>query len=312
MPNEPFRPLHLLAWRCATFAGSNFENSEAQDEARSTRYTLFIMTFGSISSASRLRIGSVSFLNAKPLIYGLEEDDSLRLSLDVPAKLLDGLVERRFDVALLPVVDYQRLAGLRVLKAGGIGCDGPTLTVRIFSPTPIERISALACDADSHTSVALARIILAAQYNIRPELATLDRARHLHKPDIAVLLIGDKVVCEEPRDLPYQLDLGEAWKKMTGLPFVFATWMARESVELGDLPQRLERAKREGLAHVDQIIRQHAVPHGWPAEVARKYLTHHLKFDIGAKQLEAIRLFHRLAHEHGVLEQAPKELVVAE
>ena len=291
---------------------ADFENSEGRDEARSTRYTLFIMTFGSSSSPSRLRIGSVSFLNAKPLIYGLEEDDSLRLALDVPAKLLDGLVERRFEVALLPVIDYQRLSGLRVLRAGGIGCDGPTLTVRIFSPTPIERIAALACDADSHTSVALARIILAGQYNIRPELVTLDRARHLHKPDTAVLLIGDKVVCEEPRELPYQLDLGEAWKKMTGLPFVFATWMAREGVELGDLPQRLERAKREGLAHVDQIIRQHAVPRGWPAEVARKYLTHHLKFDIGPKQLEAIRLVHRLAHEQGVLEQAPRELFVPE
>src|SRR5947209_1311751 len=127
------------------------------------------MTFGSSISSARLRIGSVSFLNAKPLIYGLETDGSLELTLDVPAKLL----------------------------------------------------------------------------------------------------IGDKVVCEEPKELPYQLDLGEAWKRMTGLPFVFAAWMAREEVELGDLPQRLEQAKRAGLVHVDQIIRQHAMPRGWPPEIAR-------------------------------------------
>ena len=269
------------------------------------------MTFGSSNSSSRLRVGSVSFLNAKPLIYGLETDGSLELTLDVPAKLLDGLLSDRFDVALLPVIDYQRMSGLRVLTAGGIGCDGPTLTVRIFSPTPIERIAALACDTDSHTSVALARIILAAQYNLRPELMNLDRARHIARPDTAILLIGDKVVCEEPRELPYQLDLGEAWKRMTGLPFVFAAWMARDGVELGDLPQRLERAKRAGLLHVDQIIRQHAVPRGWPPEIARKYLTHHLNFDIGARQLEAIRLFHQLAYQHGVLDQPPHNIKTA-
>ncbi len=80
-----------------------------------------------------IRIGSVSFLNAKPLIYGLESADDIHLELDVPSRLLGGLVERRFDVALLPVIDYQRMAGLRLLTAGGIGCDGPTLTVRIFS-----------------------------------------------------------------------------------------------------------------------------------------------------------------------------------
>src|SRR2546423_11029863 len=79
------------------------------------------------------RIGSVSFLNAKPLIYGLDEADDLRLTLDLPSRLIDGLRDRRLDVALLPVIDYQRLPGLRVLTAGGIGCDGPTLTVRIFS-----------------------------------------------------------------------------------------------------------------------------------------------------------------------------------
>src|SRR5579871_957161 len=120
------------------------------------------------------RIGSVSFLNAKPLIHGLEEAEGIELSLDVPSGLLDDLVEDRVDVALLPVIDYQRLAGLRFLTSGGICCDGPTLTVRIFSPEPIERITTLACDTDSHTSVALARVLLGEVYKIRPEFIPLD------------------------------------------------------------------------------------------------------------------------------------------
>jgi len=257
-----------------------------------------------------IRIGSVSFLNAKPLIYGLEEAEGLDLQLDVPSRLLDGLREARFDVALLPVIDYQRMPGLRLLTSGGIGSDGRTLTVRIFSPVPIERITTLACDTDSHTSVALARIILGERFNIRPEFVPLDLAKT--SESVARLLIGDKVVCEEPTGLAHQLDLGEAWKMQTGLPFVFAAWMARDEVPLGDLPARLERAKREGLSHVDELIARFAVPRGWPPQVAREYLTERLQFDIGPAHLKAIRRFHQLAFRHGLISHEPWELDVVD
>lgn len=250
-----------------------------------------------------LHVGSVSFLNAKPLIYGLDARPDLRLSLDVPARLLEGLMDERYDVALLPVIDYQRMPGLRLLTSGGIGCDGATLTVRIFSPVPVERIRTLACDTDSHTSVALARIVLSRLYGIRPRFVDLTAGALTE--GAALLLIGDKVVCEEPQGLPHQIDLGEAWKRVTGLPFVFAAWIARAGVELGDLPERLEQAKRDGLAHLDEIIARHAVPRGWPAEVARRYLLEYLQFDVGESQLCAIRMFHQLAGEEGLLDHEP-------
>jgi chorismate dehydratase len=255
-----------------------------------------------------LRVGSVSFLNAKPLIYGLEEADGLDLQLDVPSRLLNGLIEDRFDVALLPVIDYQRMAGLRLIPSGGIGCDGPTLTVRIFSPAPVERITTLACDTDSHTSVALARVLLGEHFGIRPEFIPLDHPGVT--PQTARLLIGDKVVCEQPIGLPHQVDLGEVWKEHTGLPFVFAAWMARPGIDLGSLPQQLETAKRAGLAHIDQIISRFAVPRGWPPSDARRYLTQYLQFNIGPRHLEAIRRFHQLAARYGFIPGEPGELNV--
>jgi chorismate dehydratase len=253
-----------------------------------------------------LRIGSVSYLNAKPLIHGLENQNDLSLILDVPSKLLPGLKDKRFDIALLPVIDYQRLDGLSIVPSGGIGCDGPTLTVRIFSRVPIEQIKTLACDTDSHTSVALARIILAEEFGIRPRMVDL-----LHgddRPVEARLLIGDKVVCEEPPGFEHQLDLGSAWKELTGLPFLFATWMARDGIDLRDLPQRLERAKLDGLAHVGEIVSRFAVPRGWPAGIAQQYLTSYLKFDVTPTHLKAIEKFHQLAHEHKIIERAPQPL----
>ena len=263
--------------------------------------------------ASRLRVGSVSFLNAKPLIYGLDESDDLELALDVPSRLLQLLLDRQCDVALLPVIDYQRMPGLRILTAGGIACDGPTLTVRIFSSTPVEQIKTLACDTDSHTSVALARIILAERYGIHPRIVDFDfhaDQSPRRQPGVARLLIGDKVVCEEPANLPHQIDLGQAWKELTGLPFAFATWMARVGVDLGHLPAELEAAKHRGLANVEKIIARDAVPRGWPADIARRYLTgEYLQFDITPRHIQAIRLFHDLAHRHGILEHPPRDLV---
>lgn len=256
-----------------------------------------------------LRLASVSFLNARPLIHGLDRDLALRLLLDVPSKLVDHLGSGSCDVALLPTIDYQRLPDLCVVPSGGIGSDGETLTVRIFARTPIERIKTLACDPDSHTSVALARIILAERHGVRPEFIGLSRASE--RLDEARLLIGDKVVCEEPRGFQHQYDLGAEWKELTGLPFVFAVWTARQGLDLGDLPSRLERAKREGLKHVEQLVEQFARPIGWPSQLALQYMTEHLQYDVGQRELGAIGLFHELAARHGLIDK-PKPLCVYE
>src|SRR5687768_8645350 len=96
-----------------------------------------------------MRIGSVSFLNARPLSAGLEKDASVALQLEDPSKLLQRLREHGYETALLPVLDYQRLEGLRIVPAGGIGSDGQPLTVRIFSRCPFDQIRSLACDPDS-------------------------------------------------------------------------------------------------------------------------------------------------------------------
>jgi chorismate dehydratase len=246
-----------------------------------------------------LRVGGVSYLNAKPLIYGLEDSRDVELSLAVPSRLLDGLRQGGLDVALLPVIDYQRMDGLLVVPVGGIGCFGETLTVRIFSKRPVTEIRTLACDPDSHTSVALARVIFAERYGTQPQF--VDWRREGDQTADARLLIGDKVVCEEPAGFEHQVDLGSAWRELTGLPFVFAVWTARQGVDLGDLPVRLEEAKRRGLSAAGEIVKRFAVGRGWPAGLALQYLTVYLKYDIGPRQLEAMELFWRLASRHGVV-----------
>ena len=260
-------------------------------------------------ATATLRLASVAYFNAKPLIAGLDGDPSVDLTLDVPSGLLGRLQDATADVALLPVIDLQREPGLRIIPAGGgIGCDGATLTVRLFARRPFDCIDTLAADPDSHTSVALSRVILARVYGVRPRLIDLGEATG--DDGEARLLIGDKVVCEEPAGFEHQLDLGAAWKAMTGLPFVFAAWAAREGVELGDLPEKLAAARRRGLSRVDDLVTRYAVPRGWPADVARRYLSEYLRFEVGSRQIEAIRLFHRLAADVGAIPAPPRPLLI--
>jgi len=179
--------------------------------------------------------------------------------------------------------------------------------VRIFSREPIEQIKFLACDGESHTSVALARIVLAERFGVHPQFIELEEVSGEAE---AMLLIGDKVVAREPAGMEYQLDLGAAWKELTGKPFVFAVWTTRAGIDLGELPARLAEARDLGLAELPDIVAKHAAAHGWPADLAMKYLSEYLKFEIGPEQLDAIRLFHELAAKHGIIDAPARPLIL--
>ena len=249
-------------------------------------------------------IASVSFLNAKPLVDGLEDEPGLTLLSDVPARLLDTLAERTAQVALCPVIDFQQSpCELAIVPAGCIGSDGATLTVRVFSHSPLDDLHRVHVDGDSHTSVALLQIVFAERYARRLELSNLAAAAG-DAPHDALLLIGDKVVRDEPDPIlyPFQLDLGEAWKELTGQPFVFATWMARADAELGDLPALLRRRRQANSRRIPEIVAAHARSLGWPDDLATRYLEEVLLFEIGPRELESIQLFWSKCRALGLIE----------
>ena len=258
------------------------------------------------------RIGCVSYLNAKPLIDGLEGGADPVVKFDVPSGLLEDLQNGSVDIALCPVIDYYRSeVPLQVVPVGGIGCCGPTLTVRLFSRVPVERVTQIHADTDSHTSVALLRVLLAERYGLQPTLiayhAREQVAGHrLTPPPETMLLIGDKVVTDGPSatEYPHQLDLGEAWHDMTGQPFVFAIWMARAGAALGDLPGVLEAQRIQNSRRIGAIVDAHAAAHGWPRELAMEYLGRLLRYETGPAELRAIECFASLAQKAGLIQKA--------
>ncbi|MCC7146943.1 MAG: hypothetical protein IT443_10905 [Phycisphaeraceae bacterium] len=121
-----------------------------------------------------------------------------------------------------------------------------------------------------------------------------------------MLLIGDKVVTHSPPAVtyPYQMDLGEAWHELTGLPFVFAIWMTRAGTDLGPLPAALRNLRRKNSTRVDQIASTWAPRHGWPTDLAHTYLTTSMRYTIGPDELSAIEYFAQLAYQLGLIDYA--------
>lgn len=272
-------------------------------------------------------LGVVSFLNARPLIAGLEEAAQLKLRFAVPAQLTGWLQEGRVDVALLPVIDILRARGhFRVLADACIGCDGETMTVRVFSQVPPDRITRLCADTDSHTSVALAVILWQQIYGRTLELIPYDTRAPQNQapaePPEAILLIGDKVVDPRRAGYAYEVDLGGAWRAHTGLPFVFATWAyvatherepirAATSIDpdprLLDEPQRqslaalLSAARAQGTTDAVRIARQFGAERGWPVELAERYLARCLTYNLNPRAIEGANHFGRLCVEAGLV-----------
>ena len=258
--------------------------------------------------SSEFTVAAVSFLNAKPLIEGLDEEPGVHLISDVPSRLLTTLIEDRAAVALCPVIDFQLSpVELSIVPVGAIGSDGPTLTVRVFSQVPMAEVTKVHTDSDSHTSVALLAVVFNELFGRFPEVKALESSdvNGSDAPPVTVLLIGDKVVRNEPDPAlyPHQLDLGEAWHRMTGLPFVFACWMARADRDLAELPEILSRHRDLNRDRTTEIAATHAKASGWPEGLAAAYLGRILRYDVGSRELEGIELFWKRCHNLGLIKR---------
>jgi chorismate dehydratase len=253
-----------------------------------------------------MRLGVVSFLNSRPLIEGLDGDPRVSLAFDVPSRLADRLAGGEVDVALVPIVDVLRSAGaLHVVSDACIGCDGETMTVRVFSQVPPHRITTLWVDGDSHTSIALATVLWRELFGQAIELRPFDARRQKAVECDSVLLIGDKVVRSRFNGFAYEVDLGGAWRSMTGLPFVFAVWAARADgltdERRAEISELLSVARDRGLERGREIAERDGPPRWWPVDLAVRYLTHSLRYRLDERYMEGADRFAALCVQAGLV-----------
>lgn len=250
--------------------------------------------------AAPLRVGAVTYLNAKPLYYRLNAfAPDVSLMMDYPSVLADRLAAGDLDVALIPSVEYLRGVerGYEIVPGFAIAARGPVRSVKLFSRVPLGRIRRLALDEGSRTSQALTRVWLELKHGVRPTvLEPLPMGvSALESTADAALVIGDRAMKVPHGPFLEVVDLAEAWNALTGLPFVFALWVTRADVDLGSLPEALEKSRREGLRHAADLARENGPRLGLDQETCYDYLTRVLSYDLGEREIAGLRLFAREA-----------------
>jgi chorismate dehydratase len=244
-----------------------------------------------------LRLGAVSYLNTKPLVFGLKaRGDQFTLRFDVPAKCAELLHEGRVDLGLIPAIEYLRGA-YAIVPDVSIASDGDVATVAVFTRTPIERVKTLALDLSSRTSVALTRILCAKKWKIDPKFtpAEPNLEAMLRRAD-AALVIGDPAFAiDVHKHNVKKIDLGAEWKALTGLPFVYAMWVGRPDAASPEQCRALQAARDRGVANLPTIAKQESGGNAAREQRALVYLRDNLKYGLGPVEQEGLRRFHELA-----------------
>jgi len=251
-------------------------------------------------------VGSVPFVNAKPLVSQFEhlkESSPVQVLYQLPSQLPQMLESGTAQAALVSSFHALQSPNKTIAAGCSISTKGEAQSVRIFSKVPIEEIKTLALDSSSLTSIHLAQIILSENYNCTPQTAYLapDLEEMLRDHD-ACVLIGDKGMLADPGPLSYVLDLGEEWRKLTNLPFVWAAWIGNENMPV-QLAQHLLHAKKWGQKHLNLVVDECQRECKWPEGWCKKYLMETMNYDLTDEHLQGLKLFQQLLLKHGFLHE---------
>jgi chorismate dehydratase len=259
-----------------------------------------------------VRLGAVGYLNARPLVFGLDRSPRFELRYDVPSRCAALLHEGAIDVGLIPSIEYLRGGPYRIVPDLAIASRGPVASVALYTTKPMRDVRSIAMDTSSRTSVALVRVLCARLYRIQPAMEVLDAdlSGMLKRCD-AALIIGDNALFLDPddphvsgRQSPVQkVDLGETWGVLTGLPFVYAFWAGRPgAVTSGDVAA-LQQARDEGVKHPDELARAYFPGRAERQVIGARYLRDNITYHLDEEDRAGLVAFYRYAAEAGVVDE---------
>ena len=241
--------------------------------------------------SKKIRVGAVSYLNTKPLLYGLQHhaiSESIELIEDYPANLAKALEENTIDIGLVPVAVIPKLPEAHIISNYCIGATCPVASVSIFSQVPMESITSVYLDYQSKTSVNLARILLKKYW--KQDVLLLEASSNfmdLIDGSTAAVIIGDRAL-EKYNSYAYRYDLAEAWINYTGKPFVFATWVANKPIDEVFIAN-FNEANGIGLKNIDTVVEQ--LSHKNNSYDLHTYFTKNISYTLDAAKKEGMAQF---------------------
>lgn len=205
---------------------------------------------------NKIRVGAVSYLNTKPLLYGFNHGftmPEMELVEDYPAHIASMLLNDEIDVGLVPVAIIPKLKAYHIISDFCIGATAEVASVCIFSEVPLKEIKKLILDYQSRTSVVLAKILLEKYWKLDVEFVESKADfRNEIKDTTAAVVIGDRAF-KQRQISRYHYDLAAAWIDFTGLPFVFAAWVANKKLPDTFIHQ-FNAANKFGLSKLEEVV----------------------------------------------------------
>ncbi len=238
----------------------------------------------------KLKISAVSYLNTLPFIYAIDKYFKLpyQLSLDYPSICAEKLKTGSVDLALVPVAVIPELKNCSVVTSYCIGADGAVASVMLYSQVSLEQIDAVYLDYQSMTSVNLLKVLSEKYWNSKPQWLQAEKGyEEKIKNNIAGVIIGDRAI-EMANQFKYQYDLAEEWKKYTGLPFTFACWVARDTVDENTI-QAFNNALKQGIGEIDSVLGLYKGK--IDRAFAKDYLTENISYIFDERKKEAMERF---------------------
>ncbi|MEO6850817.1 MAG: menaquinone biosynthesis protein [Mucilaginibacter sp.] len=238
----------------------------------------------------KIRISAVIYTNTKPFLYGIQNTpiaDKIDLSLDIPSDCAQKLIDDQVDIGLIPVAAVLNLPEWHIVSDYCIGATGPVNSVFIFSNCDIKDVKIIQLDPQSRTSNSLARVLLKNMWNIEPQLVT-DADDYAQSTDsyTAFVQIGDRTFGKTAQ-YKYAYDLAGEWQKLTGLPFVFAAWIANKPIPV-EFTAEFNASLKYGLDHRAELLKE--LPDRSDFDLG-DYLMHKLDFDLTEDKKKALYLF---------------------
>jgi len=254
-----------------------------------------------------LRIGCVKYLNARPLIAGWPGP----VVLDHPAALCRRLAAGELDAALVSSFEFLRNPIYRVVDGVSIASDGTVYSVIVVHRHDASVWPEVELDPASETSVALLRHLLFMAGKRSTVVPMTDDPLSPPLPARARLLIGDQAIRFRKHfgEAYAYWDLGEAWKGLTNLPFVYALWLVRPEVDqAGHLGEQLRSVRDSNLANLARLVDQQPKV---DREFCRRYYTEHLRFNFGDPEKQGLREFARACRNLGLISSQEVSLQLA-
>lgn len=245
----------------------------------------------------KIKVGAVTYLNTKPLIYGMQQEEFLRdheLVLSYPSRLAEMLKKGELDVALVPVALLPEISSYHIVSQYCIASDNEVASVCLFSEKPLSNIRRVYLDYQSKTSVALIHVLFRHYWKCNVEWLPASDESYIDKikEDSAGLIIGDRAL-QMREKFAYRYDLAKAWKEMTGLPFVFAVWVSGQHLP-DEWMNRFDQAQDVGLKQLERFSRD--APAGISYDL-NTYYHQNIVYDFDKYKQQGMRLFLEKIHE---------------